>query len=85
MNNLVKAATQRKWELQAYGGYKDEILDSVKDSLTYKLSGPGMIVASYLSDAQELIAGNDGERARQYINIAKMLMMEFELGFKGRG
>ena len=85
MNNLVKAATQKKWEFQAYGGYKDEILDSVKDSLTYKLSGPGMIVASYLSDAQELIAGNDGERARQYINIAKMLMMEFELGFKGRG
>ena len=85
MNNLVKAATQKKWEFQAYGGYKDEILDSVKDSLTYKLSGPGMVVASYLSDAQELVAGNDGERARQYINIAKMLMMEFELGFKGRG
>jgi len=85
MNNLVKAATQKKWEFQAYGGYKDEILDSVKDSLTYKLSGPGMVVASYLSDAQELIAGNDGERARQYINIAKMLMMEFELGFNGRG
>ncbi len=85
MNNLVKAATQKKWEFQAYGGYKDEILDSVKDSLTYKLSGPGMVVASYLSDAQELIAGNDGERARQYINIAKMLLMEFELGFNGRG
>jgi hypothetical protein len=44
-----------------------------------------MVVASYLSDAQELIATNDGERARQYINVAKMLMMEFELGFNGRG
>jgi len=84
MNNLVKAATQKKWEFQAYGGYKDEILDSVKDSITFKLSGPGMIVASYLSDAQELIEHGDSERARQYINIAKMLMMEFELGFKGR-
>jgi hypothetical protein len=84
MNNLVKAATQKKWEFQAYGGYKDEILDSVKDSLTYKLSGPGMVIASYLSYEQELIAGNDGERARKYINIAKMLMMEFELGFRGR-
>ncbi len=84
MNNLVNVATQRKWEYQAYGGYKDEILESVKDSITFKLSGPGMVIASYLSDAQELIAGNDGERARQYINIAKMLMFEFELGFSSR-
>ena len=73
-----------QWEMQAYGGYKDEIVESVKDSLTFKLSGPGMVIASYLSDAQELIAVNDGERARQYINIAKMLMMEFELGFSSR-
>jgi hypothetical protein len=43
-----------------------------------------MVAASYLSDAQELIAVNDSERARQYINIAKMLMFEFELGFANR-
>jgi len=73
-----------QWEYQAYGNYKDEILEDVKESLTYKLSGPGMVIASYLSDAQELIAVNDSERARQYINIAKMLMMEFELGFNAR-
>jgi len=73
-----------QWEYQAYGNYKDEILEDVKESLTYKLSGPGMVIASYLSDAQELIAVNDSERARQYINIAKMLLMEFELGFNPR-
>ncbi len=83
MSNLVNAAVQRKWELQAYGGYKDEILDSVKDSITFKLSGPGMVVASYLSDAQEVLEHNS-TAANQYINIAKMLMMEFELGFNGR-
>ena len=71
------------WEVQAYGASQESILESIKDSITFKLSGPGMIIASYLSDAQELIAVNDGERACQYINIAKMLMMEFELGFKG--
>ena len=74
-----------QWEMQAYGGYKDEIVESVKDSITFKLSGPGMVVASYLSDAQEMIAVGASEKARQYINIAKMLMMEFELGFNGRG
>jgi hypothetical protein len=41
------------------------------------------VVASYLSDAQEMIEHDSKESARQFINIAKMLMMEFELGFKG--
>ena len=71
-------------EMRMFGMPRDEILENVKESLTYKLSGPGMVIASYLSDAQELIAFNDSERARQYINIAKMLMMEFELGFNPR-
>ena len=76
-----------EWEIQAYGSPKDKILESVKDSLTFKLSGPGMVAASYLSDAQELIASNQSgtnEVARQCINIAKMIMMEFELGFNPR-
>ena len=71
-------------EMRMFGMPRDEILENVKESLTYKLSGPGMVVASYLSDAQEMIAFNDSERARQYINIAKMLLMEFELGFNPR-
>ena len=76
--------SNKQWEIQAYGSTKDDILESVKDSITFKFSGPGMVIASYLSDAQEMISFNDSERARQYINIAKMLMMEFELGFNPR-
>lgn len=71
-------------EMRMFGMPRDEILENVKESLTYRLSGPGMVIAGYLSDAQEMIAFNDSERARQYINIAKMLMMEFELGFNPR-
>lgn len=71
------------WEKQAYGNAKAAIIESVEKSLTFKLSGPGMIVASYLSDAQELIEFDDKNRARQNINIAKMLMMHYNLGFKG--
>ena len=71
-------------EMRMFGMSKDDILEDVKESITYKLPGPGMVIASYLSDAQEMIAFNDYERARQYINIAKMLMMEFELGFNPR-
>jgi hypothetical protein len=67
---------QLEWEKQAYGSTKAEILESIEDSLTFKMSGIGMIIASYLSDAQELIEFNDKNRARQYINIAKMLIFE---------
>ena len=68
-----------EWEMQAYGNTKSAILESITESLTFKLSGPGMIVASYLSDAQEVLEYNPNT-ARQYINVAKMVMMEFELG-----
>jgi len=71
------------WELQAYGSPASQIIESVEDSITFKFSGPGMVVASYLSDAQEVMSFGDTERARQYINIAKMLMMNYNLGFKG--
>jgi hypothetical protein len=72
-----------EWEIQAYGSPKADILESITDSITFKLSGPGMVAASYLSDAQEVLEGNP-EAARQYINIAKMIMFEYELGFNQR-
>jgi len=78
------ANEQTLWEIQAYGAKKSEILESVQDSISFQLSGPGMVIASYLSDAQEMIACGSSNDARQYINIAKMLMMEFELGFNAR-
>lgn len=71
------------WELQAYGASKADILESITDSITFKLSGPGMVAASYLSDAQEVLQRNP-EAARQYINVAKLIMFEFELGFNER-
>ena len=75
---------QTLWEIQAYGAKKSEILESVTESITFKFSGVGMVIASYLSDAQEMIEHGSANDARQYINIAKMLMMEFNLGFKDR-
>ena len=65
-----------EWEMQAYGSPKAEILEMIEDSLTFKMTGIEMVIASYLSDAQELIEFNDKNRARQYINIAKMLIFE---------
>ena len=70
------------WELQAYGSPADEIIASVEESITFKFSGVGMVIASYLSDAQEMLERDQKNTARQYINIAKMLMMNYDLGFK---
>ena len=69
-----------EWEMQAYGAPRAAILNSITESVTFKVSGPGMVVASYLSDAQEVLEYSP-DTARKYINIAKMVMMEFELGF----
>ena len=77
-----KMKDKLSWEMQAYGSPADEIIESVEDSITFKFSGPGMVIASYLSDAQELLASDQKNAARQYINIAKMLMMHYDLGFK---
>jgi hypothetical protein len=72
-----------QFEMQAYGAPKTDIIESIEDSITFKFSGPGMVAASYLSDAQEVLQ-RDPEAARQYINIAKLIMFEYELGFKPR-
>jgi len=69
--------------VQAYGASKADVLESITDSITFKLSGPGMVAASYLSDAQEVLE-RDPNAARQYINIAKLIMFEYELGFNQR-
>jgi hypothetical protein len=74
MNNL-------EWEMQAYGNTKAAILESITESMTFKLSGPGMIVASYLSDAQEVLEYSPNT-ARQYMNIAKMVIFEYNLGME---
>ena len=71
-----------KWEQQAYGSPADDIIASVEESMTFKFSGVGMVIASYLSDAQEMLERDQKNAARQYINIAKMLMMNYDLGFK---
>jgi hypothetical protein len=58
--------------------------NSVENSITFKLSGPAMVAASMLSDAQEMISteygevtDNRAEEARQAINRAKFIMFTY--------
>ena len=54
----------------------DAYIESVKQSITYKFTGGNMIVAGLMSDAQELMAHGDVERARQTLNVAKAVMFQ---------
>jgi hypothetical protein len=77
-----------KREISMFGNTKARIMESIQNSITYKFSGIGMIICSYMSDIQEMNEHNEGghytEQIRQTLNICKMLMMDYELGFEER-
>ena len=47
---------QRQRQINMYGCTESDLRDSIESSITFKVSGPAMIVASMMSDAQEMMA-----------------------------
>jgi hypothetical protein len=54
--------------------------DDMTDMISYKACGAYMIVAGLMSDAQELMAHGDVERARKTLNIAKHVLFAVSIG-----
>lgn len=54
----------------------DEWKRSMRDCATYKSVGANMVIAGLMSDAQELMAHGDVERARKTLNIAKSVLFD---------
>ena len=54
--------------------------ESMTESTTYKYGGGLMVAAGLMSDAQELMAHGDTERARKTLNIAKMVLFQIADG-----
>jgi len=52
-----------------------EFIAAVKESATYRMSGPLMVIAGLLSDAQEMLQ-DQNEPVRRQLNLAKVLMFE---------
>lgn len=78
--------TERR-EIRMYGCTEAQMRESVESSFTFKLSGPAMIVAGMMSDAQEMINTeygevdfNRAEDARQQLNRAKWVLMTYIMG-----
>jgi len=75
---------QEKREVRMYGCTEVQMREAVEQSITMKLSGPAMIVASMMSDAQEMVNTEYGEvdfmraeDARQQLNRAKWVLFTY--------
>ena len=76
--------TQEIREVRMYGCTEAQMREAVESSSTFKFSGPTMIVASMMSDAQEMVSTEYGEvdsmraeDARQQLNRAKWVLFEY--------
>ena len=85
MTTVYDALTeQEKREVRMYGVTEAGMREAVESSVTFKFSGPAMMAASLMSDAQEMINTEYGEvdymraeDARQALNRAKWILFEY--------
>ena len=73
---------QEKRQVGMYGCTESEMREAVESSSTFRFSGPAMVVASMMSDAQEIMAYeqpdfNTIEDQRQLLNRAKFVLFEY--------
>jgi hypothetical protein len=77
---------QQKREVRMYGCTEAQMREAVESGITFKLSGPAMVVAGMMSDAQEMVAygphdsdtlANIMEDQRQLLNRAKFVLFEY--------
>ncbi len=73
---------QRQRQISMYGCTEDALRESIESSITFKLSGPMMIAAGMMSDAQEMMAYEQPdfrtiEAQRQLLNRAKWILFEY--------
>ena len=79
-----RLSEQEKREVRMYGCTEAQMREAVESSVTFKFSGPAMVVASMMSDAQEMVNTeygevdfNRAEDARQQLNRAKFVLLTY--------
>jgi hypothetical protein len=77
---------QQTREVRMYGITEANMRENIESSITFKFSGPAMVAASLLSDAQEMMAygpydgdtlANIQEDQRQLLNRAKFILFTY--------
>ena len=76
-------------QVRMYGCTEAQMREAVEQSMTFRFSGPAMMAASLMSDAQELINTeygevdfNRAEDARQTLNRAKFILFTYVMETK---
>ena len=76
--------TQEIRQVSMYGCTEAQMREAVESSSTFRFSGPAMVVASMMSDAQEMVSTEYGEvdsmraeDARQQLNRAKWVLFTY--------
>jgi hypothetical protein len=85
MTAIYDALTDKqKREVRMYGCTEEQMREAVEESITFRHSGAAMMVASLMSDAQEMINTEYGEvdymraeDARQCLNRAKWILFTY--------
>ncbi len=85
MTQVYEALTEsQKREVRMYGCTEAQMREAVEESITFRFSGPAMMAASLMSDAQEMINTeygevdfNRAEDARQCLNRAKWILFNY--------
>ena len=72
-----KGNEMTEFETQCYGMTEADIREEYLNGITAKLSGVDMVVASILSDCQEMLEmGFAKDQIRKQLNIAKFCLFE---------
>ena len=83
---------KEKREVRMYGCTEAQMRQAVESSITFKFSGPAMVAASMMSDAQEMVAygpydsdtlANIMEDQRQLLNRAKFVLFTYVMDRDG--
>ena len=79
---------QEKREVRMYGCTEAQMREAVESSITFRLTGPAMVAASMMSDAQEMMAYeqpdlNTIEDQRQLLNRAKFVLFTYVMDRDG--
>ena len=82
-------STKEIQQVRMYGCTEAQMREAVEQSMTFRFSGPAMMAASLMSDAQELINTeygevdfNRAEDARQTLNRAKWILFTYVMETK---
>lgn len=89
MTRFAEMTEQERRQVRMYGCTEAQMKEAVEQSITYRFSGPAMMAASLMSDAQEMINTeygevdfNRAEDARQTLNRAKWILFTYVMDQK---